>query len=188
MLLLIIALAAIMESSVAIDTSTCDIMVLTDGCSVPFNRPFPYKDEFRDACNMHDVCYVCGKTNNWTRAECDLAFLKDLRNYCNTTTQFADNNISIEKDKLGRVLQNAVKSANEAGVANQAAFKLNTEALEIFMMVAQWHYIKHMPYKACMHGANIYYKTVRAFGEPSYDKTYELRCTLKCAKKLGNPY
>ena len=48
-----------MEFSVAVDNSTCPIMKKTNGCSIPLDLSFPYKEEFKDVCNMHDVCYVC---------------------------------------------------------------------------------------------------------------------------------
>ena len=30
-----------------------------DGCSIPLNLPFFYKDTFRSACDHHDICYGC---------------------------------------------------------------------------------------------------------------------------------
>ncbi|XP_066915438.1 conodipine-P1-like isoform X3 [Clytia hemisphaerica] len=184
MLFLIACIAAYVNFSVALDNSTCPIVKKTNGCSIPLDLSFPYKEVFKDVCNMHDVCYVCGKTNNWTRAECDLAFLKDLRNYCNTTTQFADSHVTFQKDKLRSILQNAVK---KAGLTSQDGIDLKKEAFEIFMMVVAWRYIqdKHI---ACLHGANIYYKAVNAFGASSYAKRPKPICTHACAKKLGHPY
>lgn len=31
----------------------------TDGCSIPFNLPWFYKDEFTPECRKHDICYAC---------------------------------------------------------------------------------------------------------------------------------
>ena len=31
----------------------------TNGCSVPLGMNAPFKDDFKPACNKHDICYGC---------------------------------------------------------------------------------------------------------------------------------
>ncbi|KAK7114238.1 uncharacterized protein [Littorina saxatilis] len=60
----------------------CTKQNVTDGCSVPLQLPFFYKGQFKPACNRHDVCYTCGAGYGLTRADCDKAFLFDMRIAC----------------------------------------------------------------------------------------------------------
>ena len=108
-----------------------------------------------------------------------------MRTYCNTTTHFADSHVTFQKDKLRSILQNAVKKAGVSSSQDQVDLK--KEAFEIFMMIVAWRYIQDN-HKACLHGANIYYKAVKAFGASSYAKKQKSVCTHDCAKKLGHPY
>ena len=39
--------------------ATCSYQNHINGCSVPGNLPFIYKERFTPACNEHDVCYFC---------------------------------------------------------------------------------------------------------------------------------
>jgi len=54
----------------------------TNGCSIPGNLPYFYKNYFAPACDKHDVCYACGKRNGWSRQQCDSAFKRDMKNLC----------------------------------------------------------------------------------------------------------
>lgn len=40
-------------------TSQSNCYIKTNGCSVPLDLPFIYKNTFRPACVKHDVCYSC---------------------------------------------------------------------------------------------------------------------------------
>ncbi|XP_046843048.1 conodipine-P1-like [Xenia sp. Carnegie-2017] len=60
----------------------CEADSYTDGCSVPFGLDTPFKEIFTKACNKHDTCYGCGYHFNWSRALCDAAFLRDMKNLC----------------------------------------------------------------------------------------------------------
>ena len=31
----------------------------TNGCSIPADLPYPYKDVFKPGCDRHDICYGC---------------------------------------------------------------------------------------------------------------------------------
>ena len=42
--------------------SSCPADVHVNGCSIPLNAPFPYKELFKPVCNRHDVCYICVST------------------------------------------------------------------------------------------------------------------------------
>ena len=40
-------------------TSQSNCYIKTNGCSVPLDLPFIYKNTFYPACVKHDVCYTC---------------------------------------------------------------------------------------------------------------------------------
>lgn len=40
-------------------TSQPDCEIVSNGCSVPFDLDFFYKDDFYKACYKHDICYSC---------------------------------------------------------------------------------------------------------------------------------
>ena len=39
--------------------SECGAHGHVNGCSVPGDLPYFYKDHFKPACNKHDICYGC---------------------------------------------------------------------------------------------------------------------------------
>ncbi|XP_041373606.1 uncharacterized protein LOC121386683 [Gigantopelta aegis] len=53
-----------------------------NGCSIPGNLPFFYKDLFTGACNRHDVCYNCGRYRGVSRHTCDHDFLYKMKKQC----------------------------------------------------------------------------------------------------------
>lgn len=62
--------------------ASCSADKFADGCSVPSVIPAPFKKEFTPACNRHDICYGCGYHYNWSRAQCDEAFYKNMKLIC----------------------------------------------------------------------------------------------------------
>ena len=64
-------------------TSCYSCHLLTNGCSTPTSSNFwPYRKDFKSACNRHDICYRCGDHYNWSRRACDHAFLRDMKTLC----------------------------------------------------------------------------------------------------------
>ncbi|CAL1540103.1 unnamed protein product, partial [Lymnaea stagnalis] len=53
-----------------------------DGCSIPFQLPFFFKDLFTHSCARHDICYHCGVGELISRATCDLSFRNDTTTSC----------------------------------------------------------------------------------------------------------
>eukprot|EP00105_Crassostrea_gigas_P000665 XP_011412561.1 PREDICTED: uncharacterized protein LOC105317577 [Crassostrea gigas] len=82
---------ALILSSVSglVFAQTCDFPVWTNGCSVPLNLPFFYKDKFTTACNHHDMCYHCGFTFGIKRETCDQIFLQNMRQQCSIKHLFS---------------------------------------------------------------------------------------------------
>ncbi|XP_028392628.1 uncharacterized protein LOC114517170 [Dendronephthya gigantea] len=60
----------------------CDADSYTNGCSVPLGLGTPFKKTFTKACNKHDICYGCGYHFQWSRADCDASFLRDMKILC----------------------------------------------------------------------------------------------------------
>ncbi|KAK3086183.1 hypothetical protein FSP39_014823 [Pinctada imbricata] len=54
-----------------------------DGCSIPLDLPFFFKDYFTSACNKHDVCYDCASHFGHDRSYCDHTFHNNLNAMCN---------------------------------------------------------------------------------------------------------
>lgn len=52
-------LVLLMLSITSLQAKTCEVLKKTNGCSIPFGLPFPFKKDFTGACNKHDVCYEC---------------------------------------------------------------------------------------------------------------------------------
>ncbi|XP_062606220.1 conodipine-P1-like [Saccostrea cucullata] len=55
-----------------------------NGCSIPGNLPFFYKNIFRPACNKHDQCYKCGSSRRYriSRFSCDNKFVRNMLSIC----------------------------------------------------------------------------------------------------------
>jgi len=55
-----------------------------NGCGSGFSAdiPFIFRSLFTPCCNKHDVCYDCGKTDQWTKDQCDNSFYNDMENQC----------------------------------------------------------------------------------------------------------
>lgn len=65
-----------------------DLTTWVNGCGPEFSKviqniPFAFRNLFTPACNRHDVCYGCGKTNGYTRSACDWAMYNDMQRACN---------------------------------------------------------------------------------------------------------
>lgn len=63
-------------------TRACEADKHANGCSVPLGIDTPFKETFTKACNKHDVCYGCGYHYEWSRADCDASFLRDMKLLC----------------------------------------------------------------------------------------------------------
>lgn len=59
-ILLVVGVAFAVQGEI-IEQDTSDVQCSADanGCSIPFNINFFFKEEFTPACNIHDVCYRC---------------------------------------------------------------------------------------------------------------------------------
>lgn len=53
-----------------------------NGCTIPLDMKFFYKDDFSPACDIHDVCYFCGVQYGWSRKSCDEDFLRNMELIC----------------------------------------------------------------------------------------------------------
>ncbi|KAL4238249.1 hypothetical protein ACF0H5_002962 [Mactra antiquata] len=62
----------------------CDVQPYVNGCSIPANLPYFYKDVFRPDCNKHDVCYGCGEKFGISRRECDKRLYARIIERCRT--------------------------------------------------------------------------------------------------------
>ncbi|XP_052818636.1 conodipine-P3-like isoform X1 [Mya arenaria] len=64
----------------------CDRAPDVNGCSIPGNLPYPYKNTFRRDCNKHDICYSCGKHYGIRRSTCDSRFYRNIKSTCNSVS------------------------------------------------------------------------------------------------------
>ena len=44
---------------ICLGADDCSNNKYTNGCSIPFNLPWFYKEEFTPDCHKHDICYYC---------------------------------------------------------------------------------------------------------------------------------
>ncbi|XP_057305187.1 conodipine-P1-like [Hydractinia symbiolongicarpus] len=146
-----------------VDFKPC-ITQMTNGCSVPLNFPFPYKDVFLPACERHDICYQCGKQFNWTRGQCDNAFKANMLTMC----------------KLKEESKYAVTYGGTFWEKLRSAFKVATA-------MARWILIKSGTLDHCINGSDVYYKGVKGFGHNNFGTGDPNLCNLKCSKLLGDP-
>ncbi|WAR13112.1 COP3-like protein [Mya arenaria] len=86
-LLLVLAALSIAYAGV------CDRAPDVDGCSVPGNLPYPYKNTFRPDCNKHDICYSCGNHYGIRRSTCDIRFYRNIKSTCNTSPKVSNRNV-----------------------------------------------------------------------------------------------
>ncbi|PVD21315.1 hypothetical protein C0Q70_19488 [Pomacea canaliculata] len=54
----------------------------SNGCSIPGDLPFFYKNTFTPACDRHDMCYNCGSLLGYTKDQCDQYFLNNMLKIC----------------------------------------------------------------------------------------------------------
>ncbi|EDO47278.1 predicted protein [Nematostella vectensis] len=81
--MILAALPASLASKVSIDVVTsCPVDAHINGCSVPGDLPFFYKETFTPACRMHDVCYRCSNVFGWKKAPCDSVFKGNMYILC----------------------------------------------------------------------------------------------------------
>ncbi|XP_063405622.1 conodipine-P2-like [Mytilus trossulus] len=59
---------------------------LSNGCSIPLFKKFPYKEDFTPSCQRHDICYNCAVKFSKSRKYCDSLFLDDMKKVCNSIT------------------------------------------------------------------------------------------------------
>ncbi|OWF37945.1 Conodipine-M alpha chain [Mizuhopecten yessoensis] len=80
MILTLAAICLLIELSLA--ANPCTTSSHSDGCSIPGDLPFFYKDTFTPNCNQHDVCYFCAVRYGLVRHDCDNLFLKNMEASC----------------------------------------------------------------------------------------------------------
>nr|KAG5712215.1 hypothetical protein BaRGS_014565 [Batillaria attramentaria] len=68
--------------AVSVTANQCDSHA--NGCSIPFNMNYFYKDLFTPSCNKHDICYGCGAKFGVSRASCDNKFRQNMASACST--------------------------------------------------------------------------------------------------------
>ncbi|XP_002166291.1 uncharacterized protein LOC100209286 [Hydra vulgaris] len=147
-----------------VDYQQC-VNKLSNGCSIPLNLPFPYKEVFLPACIYHDVCYHCGRVYNWTRNQCDLAFKTNMKNLC-----LLKESLQLEKYNYKVSLWDRLISI-----------------FHIASQLLKWTRIKSGTLEHCNHGADVYYSSVDRFAHNSYAKGDQALCQLPCARIMGNP-
>uniref|UniRef100_A0A7M5VGM2 Conodipine-M alpha chain n=1 Tax=Clytia hemisphaerica TaxID=252671 RepID=A0A7M5VGM2_9CNID len=143
------------------DNSKCERQL--DGCSVPLNIPFPYKQFFHTACLKHDVCYRCGKVYNWTRNECDKAFAANMNTLC--------------------LLWHQGRTANSY---SWFIFERLKSVFVVAKKLVTWLGIDCKSLDHCLHGSSVYYHAVDGFGHGSFATGTQV-CNYKCAKSYGAP-
>lgn len=52
---------------------------LTNGCNFAFDD---FRRRFTPACNMHDICYYCGMSQQLSRGDCDEIFYDQMMQTC----------------------------------------------------------------------------------------------------------
>ncbi|ESO91065.1 hypothetical protein LOTGIDRAFT_163589 [Lottia gigantea] len=53
-----------------------------NGCSIPYNLPYFYKQSFTPSCDKHDVCYECGAAKGIPKTTCDIKLYNDIKAVC----------------------------------------------------------------------------------------------------------
>ena len=54
-----IAILVLLLLKVQLSVSDCGDHGHVNGCSIPYDLPYFYKDVFEPDCNKHDICYAC---------------------------------------------------------------------------------------------------------------------------------
>ncbi|XP_041372469.1 conodipine-P3-like [Gigantopelta aegis] len=91
-LCILIVWLAVVVPEVAGDTCK---RYIVNGCSIPGDLPFVYKDRFTAACNRHDVCYYCGKSRGVSRGTCDLDFFFNMMKTCRWHTFYCQSTAKV---------------------------------------------------------------------------------------------
>lgn len=137
-----------------------------------------------------------GEHYGWSQAECDNSFLKELKSIC--TNLHGKNKSSTRlrrgltdylkamKEKFTKIYE-GWKKATENQTTKEEAKRLWGEGKLILSMLLKWSSVKDQ-LRSCTYGAEIYHKTVMAFGVYHYRVKSKPFCTESCAKKLGNPF
>jgi len=128
----------------------------TNGCSIPWDIPFPYKTYFKPACDMHDICYECGVDFGISRLKCDNALKEHIEELC--------------REKYAHVVKRSgfldyLRSGWKVAVAMMKWIVLSKDTLE-----------------HCLNGAEVYYNAVRGFSLKHYVTKSEKWCQHKCVK------
>eukprot|EP00794_Sanderia_malayensis_P019004 gene19004-20916_t len=139
------------------DANGCEADNHVNGCSIPYDMPFAYKNDFTPACHKHDVCYYCGNKYGWTRSKCDIAFYKDM--------------IAICQAKYGGKKRFLTDFVNGLHVVHE---------------VAKIPFISNKR-DQCAQAAKVYYLAVDYFGQSSYNRNSPSWCNDSCALAKGNP-
>ncbi|KAL4235789.1 hypothetical protein ACF0H5_004179 [Mactra antiquata] len=63
---------------------TCNSNPHVNGCSIPGDLPYFYKNVFNSDCNKHDICYACGERKGVSRSDCDSRFYARIKHTCET--------------------------------------------------------------------------------------------------------
>lgn len=173
---LLCALAATAVSANVVDDPTSNDVSLefcvarTNGCSIPLNLPFPYKEFFKPACTRHDVCYTCGAKHGWTRAQCDLAFKENMKTLCKLRHEY-DNGL-----RYGLSWWDSIKKAFKG-------------VIQVAKTMKQWLKIDVGTLDHCLNGAEVYYTSVDNFASSNWVKDHNKypMCSHGCSPVLGHP-
>ena len=101
----------------------------------------------------------------WTRKECDDSFHDNMVSLCKL------------KDAMGRK-------------STYSWISLWKKLRHIFIVInhlSQWIQVKPQSLDHCLKAADVYYRAVRGFGQPNFNKVAAPMCKYNCAKPLGNP-
>ncbi|XP_046565315.1 conodipine-P3-like [Haliotis rubra] len=56
----------------------------SNGCSIPFNLPYFFKNRFTPSCDKHDVCYACAGHYGRTQNDCDRMLYNEANRVCSS--------------------------------------------------------------------------------------------------------
>ena len=100
-----------------------------------------------------------GSAFGWTRAQCDVAFKRDMLNICNARKTLA------KRDLWGTI----------------------QKGWEVVKAMTKWVSVQDR-HKHCSHGAEVYYTAVDHFGHLYYETTSPSWCREHaCVRPKGNP-
>ncbi|KAK6185538.1 hypothetical protein SNE40_007747 [Patella caerulea] len=78
---LVLGLGLLVSLVGAVSSENCHRYTV-NGCSIPYNLPYFYKQTFTPSCDRHDVCYTCGAVKGISKTTCDTKLYNDARAVC----------------------------------------------------------------------------------------------------------